>query len=1140
MNRNEYYIKVFSFILFSVLIINDIAMPLGIAPGTLDPKIKAEWDAAGQKQFAEKWGPGSIDFDLSGMPGEFIEAPLEDIDGMAFLPADYNNLPDAWKKNPLFKKILCKNDTPGKITSGDQRDTDDILVSAFKFYAKNEAMIPDGVLDIRVEPFDVKENSGELPIARIEKYSEDRYGMIIHPKFAEAWGNIIRNDIWIKCNTGMNKEAAAGKIARKDEQRTISLAWALFYRIAKHEMTDLRKISGVSKGLYRGHLTYYPGGGENDLFATGTLFENTFEEEANMIEGKYAAVNDAAWLWFLGSYCFSDTTRYNNHTFGKRIDWFFSDKLALKMNFASEFPNLKNDRQVLSKAKTLAMWINHRFFSRADIGPVNIGTMDEERSNLYLFQKDIAKYLVSAWKSKKIKSGGASRIVENIRDRLIEYVGRSLVHAARNSGIKPTRKKDLQDIFFAKPSFGEDGIDTDLNEKIIEYALRIVAKAIDNKYMGIDDKLWDLSTEHQSDLLKEKISSLIPVVFVCYFGKKHGFLTTPDSYRQIGDFVKGFKREFSTIKIFSSTGKDSETERLENLFMSIASSTPIQDKRRKMKYFTAGDIISAEDIDLPKGYSKRDLEKDLEAMAKRGYYDKYHDSARNVDGYAKKRRERLGIALYAVEKGILDKKIKDAFASQGTSSILDDNGIIYIRDLVLREYNDLLGLEIDPAHYGGNRSGLVNMIAKELKNLGLSIKHPQKSFSEWAISILDLELNNCQSLDNETLALLRKNNIRAFRDIISKTRQDLSGFMDEQTVENISNEIESLGLSLKPLQAKDKRRKEGRSPETALAVVRETNAVKNALKEKGYFTIRDFHKGYDEIKYKYGFKPLPAKRPDSQTRRDLDRLCETGALIRYGGFKENRYRSAEKNAGKPEKLAEYVLDPAIDEGPGNTESLKDAQKIDIWRAVGLMHQTDIVVYLPQSVILTKSVQDAIIRANRIMEQNNRKLTVERYNAHNLLSLLGKNSEKGKKIVIADNGISKYINELTLDKNYIELFKDIRILNMIIQDEKDERKRSAYQARMIMTAVLARLIEKENPDFLCIKNILLGIFNGAFAPGQVDTDDFIDRLADGEDEDTNIKDIIVRLNYFLSDTRAISLIKGLELELRMVREFWTYA
>lgn len=289
--------------------------------------------ALGQKRVAEKVGPGAIDFDLK--PKEFVKSGAVGYlsPAIKFVNADYANPPAAWANNPILK------------------ETD--LIKALEYFRDNEAKISPSYLEIREGYFEVDEAAGELPIARIEHYRDGRMALIVHSKFVQMWGHIRKNDIWFQTDF----EVYPG--SRRVGKRVTSVAWGVFYRLAKHEMVDKRKQGGTPKG--GGHLY-------------GLSYNASSEEEANAIGGRYSVVNDAIWMWFLGSYAFANSTRYDNTMLIERLIWLFSnDETALEIGFRNEFPIFckgKSEQEIQTEVRIptiLAADINYHFFSRPGI-----------------------------------------------------------------------------------------------------------------------------------------------------------------------------------------------------------------------------------------------------------------------------------------------------------------------------------------------------------------------------------------------------------------------------------------------------------------------------------------------------------------------------------------------------------------------------------------------------------------------------------------------------------------------------------------------------------------------------------------------------------------------------------------------------
>lgn len=379
---------------------------LGVAPGSDSPETRGSMYALGQKTFAARIGPGAIDFDNykpSSFQGEVPQLP-----GIDFVNADYANLPSGWLENPILQK------------------TD--LIEAFEYFRDNEAKISSSNLEIKEGYFEVDEGAGELPIARIEVIKEggdEKYVLIIHTKFVQMWNHIRENDVWFE--TGFMDGST----------RTVSVAWGLFYRLVKHEMSDLEKSTLHTKNI--GHLVSVPG--------IEKLAAQDNEIIANNISGRYWLLNDAIWMWFLGSYSFSNTTRFRDLTFAERLEWFFNDPEAADLKLNEEFPRLEDHPRQKELAIGIARLINYNFFSQEGTTVPDL-TVDEELLKKYESRKpSIDKVLYASGQNKNgsyeeyrnklsvLKPGdsvkiGRSRYERTDRDQITTYVvedrGRSI------------------------------------------------------------------------------------------------------------------------------------------------------------------------------------------------------------------------------------------------------------------------------------------------------------------------------------------------------------------------------------------------------------------------------------------------------------------------------------------------------------------------------------------------------------------------------------------------------------------------------------------------------------------------------------------------------------------------------------------
>ncbi|MFA5142675.1 MAG: hypothetical protein WC522_00720 [Candidatus Omnitrophota bacterium] len=338
--KNKILIKSLSIVVLCAFLFNDLAYglspivvsgPDGGGSGTRD-----DMYALGKKLFAAKWlGPGSIgamDMSRVGIPKFRGTAPkIKNVSN--FRRVTYREdmeFPAGWSNNKVNRELLKSRD----------------LISALRCFRKNEAAISGEFLSIEEGYFE-PERKGELPIARTEILDNGMLKLIVHTEFVQMWDDLLARDIWF------DHTFPDGKT------RTVSAAWALFYRLAKHEMADRVKVGA-----------YHKGGGHISSFSFGSIpeiFSNEFS--ANEIGGRYNIINDAIWLWYLGSYSYTNKTRYNNRTAKARYNWIFNGKKAKELELDQEFPNLRGGENKANRefAIKLALNINKTCFEKGRI-----------------------------------------------------------------------------------------------------------------------------------------------------------------------------------------------------------------------------------------------------------------------------------------------------------------------------------------------------------------------------------------------------------------------------------------------------------------------------------------------------------------------------------------------------------------------------------------------------------------------------------------------------------------------------------------------------------------------------------------------------------------------------------------------------
>ncbi|MFH1395640.1 MAG: hypothetical protein ABIH09_05740 [Candidatus Omnitrophota bacterium] len=240
-------------------------------------------------------------------------------------------------------------------------------------------------------------------------------------------------------------------------------------------------------------------------------------------------------------------------------------------------------------------------------------------------------------------------------------------------------------------------------------------------------------------------------------------------------------------------------------------------------------------------------------------------------------------------------------------------------------------------------------------------------------------------------------------------------------------------------------------------------------------------------------------------------------------------------------ISDYILRIARKRGPGAVPLLGEGKQKNIWQTVKAAHQTNIAVLLPMEI--DKTLEQDIKKMEKNMATYGKKLKVSFYKKGTLRSRLA-NCRDMKKIVVTNADTAAYIGKLMQDKDTGEtnadMFRDVRLLNMKIPKIKNKKRETVFHSEIIMTAILARLLDQGSAHFDIIRGLLKDLMEDSFVSSKVKIDDFIQELAVKEDNYTDIEKIKQRVYYFLQETPAISLIKRLEQELRAIKEFWSYA
>lgn len=452
----------------------DYAFALGLGTvspgprGSLRPggeEIEKEMYATGQKEFAAKRGPtalGPVFEQKRSMPTEFIgEGPLPA--GVTII-RDHSQMPSGWERNPILQ------------------ETD--IVAAMARFLKDEAGLPADRYEVM--PGYWPPEAGKPAISRWEY--DPRNGMwmlVIHTDFIKMWNELRDNDIWFEIDLPNSDNPNYFR------RRTVSVAWAVFYRIAKHEMGDLAKVNGIPKSA--GHFTVYrDANGKEIIKKIGSDREN----EANFIGGRYNKVNDALWMWFLGSCEFDESTQYNNNMLKDQLRWFFglyegpeAERLnheAIEMQLPFEFPNL-SDRLSRDAAIGLALAVNKEFYTRKLKKTLDFGGY-EGWSNIVA----VTDAIVSKQFNGRVDTLSVGRKSGDVFDYLEEYVEKAAGYYLL-CGRVPINGADIRGITIglqvpkaARPPLV---ISVELNEYLENYAIDILKAALTDKNSGIHKRI---------------------------------------------------------------------------------------------------------------------------------------------------------------------------------------------------------------------------------------------------------------------------------------------------------------------------------------------------------------------------------------------------------------------------------------------------------------------------------------------------------------------------------------------------------------------------------------------------------------------------------------------------------------------------
>ncbi|MDP2913364.1 MAG: 6-phosphogluconolactonase [Candidatus Omnitrophota bacterium] len=237
-------------------------------------------------------------------------------------------------------------------------------------------------------------------------------------------------------------------------------------------------------------------------------------------------------------------------------------------------------------------------------------------------------------------------------------------------------------------------------------------------------------------------------------------------------------------------------------------------------------------------------------------------------------------------------------------------------------------------------------------------------------------------------------------------------------------------------------------------------------------------------------------------------------------------------------ISEFVVPLGKDVGPGSIK-LSRYETQNVWQIVNLLNDNQIEILLPQRVKLTETMRKALSDIRK--RKGEGIVRCEEYaDGDHLKKLLGqKMPSEVKRIILTEQNISSQIQQLVEAEP--KLFSGIRLLNIALPDSymfMNAKEKTFYQARMVMTAILARLYERDRTPM--VELILTSMLRGCVNVDASGINGFLARLAESEDEAANINRIKERILYCLGRTVSImmKLAEDIERVRLMMKEFWT--
>lgn len=1159
--------RVLALVVLVTFLFNDICFGLATQPGSTQHGTRDEMYALGQKLFGAKIGPGSIDFDSYDKSKGFVgQELLERSDGQPyisaannyktrFVPANYDQPPKGWENNPILQETS--------------------LIRALEAFRDTQAFIPSEKLEIREGWFPIEKDKGELPIAQIVPVSDGRYVLVVHTTFVRMWNHIRENDVWFEA------DLAPGN------RRIVSVAWGLFYRLAKHEMAELSTRDIAFKNL--GHIIYNLDTVQPD------------EGLANEIGGNYALFNDAIWMWFLGSYVFGDTTRYNNQTFLERTTWFFEGKAAQRLKLHLEFPNLLKDADKRMTATAFAFAINYNFFNRPGIeSPDKWLSSDayyvpEYHDNEIAWRAKNAISATGQSGSEEPKSVRPARIQidHTKKEILITLIGgrsdgvyavanlatnRAVIYASKGgpnlhtsdprwaeaAGLVKEAVARVLRVLKEKRAVHEAAAEADAEVRKIKPGSESKGPLSDDEIMAIlttPEEDEDISQEPPVagvERTKAKLTDLADHAVVnAVIGSMIEYAKSEDGLMD-GDRGIYYDQDKRVFWLGSKFGRNRNFADLFDKLVSVHIRRNNIADSNEARLEVAGNLVKRaglqDDIKVDSSYVKR-LRSQLALQVEHFGVESgqaYVMRAYKVQPYAP-----VVIKHVQIERRLHHEMIKQLFGeAEGSFSSYRTwrRGIIrymqVYKDISLKFGGVEIELPTKPmtyaefvqwAHEKAEKlspvSGLIKMSPEEvnanLKNIVPGSKSRPASEPPTAAGpgryskqgkpapitlespVRSLKFTNHANIVN---ALIRANILRV-GDLVTQTREDLVALdgIKGPSADDIERTLAANGFKLRNLAEETVM---ASSPVRILGFTKAPRTT-NALERAGVETVGDLVQLTRQ-------KLTSFKGIDTVIANDIEE-----ALARHGlGLKNIRLRDLNMAIGT------YAANIGIHEGPGS-ETLNAAEAENIYKAINILKENRIEIFVPQDLRLTEAMSRAIKDLGK--RDGSTPVVCRRYaNVANLAKMLEVPTDAKRIIITEFRDRYEQTDMMNLVNRNPELVRPIRFLNIatpLNYAKMDDTDKTIYQAKIISIAILARLFEKGNTPI--VEALLRTMMKGTLGTDDKDMDAFLDVLGNPDDGAGLSREALVQRILFLLG-KTVRIVEKIGEEIRLMKNFWIAA